>query len=686
MPRPKEQCTFNIECVFQMPRPKGWKRSLAARERRADQLAIGCRPYLSPPPPPDPKVTGTGRRHSATKQNWPVSAVTKRRHKLVIPPECPGKKFVFVIGHSHLRAIVDGFVRMPEGCLSFGFSSTPGGSANDLHRELMQIALPREPDLVLLLAPCNNLHLSPTITDAGTEFGLLLSYLVGRFQKVLVLDFPTRIAEDLEIQNLLRQEFRRVAAVWKTRYFPVAEHFPVDRLELWSDGTHLSDDHGMGIYVQLMWQACYMELETPAPAPKVSHPPTRPSTRRVQPMLVVTGPLPRTPPPPSEWTPAEQGRKKNQRGTPKSSPGGPKTSLVQPERIHSDQGANFESQLIKELLEMAGVQKSHTTPYHPMGNGIAERYNRTLGNMIRALPPNSKARWPQMLQTLTFCYNCTEHETTGFAPFYLMFGRIPRLPMDVVFQHVLHNNSVVDHCEFVARLRRDLAEAARIAQKHSRSEQVRQAENYNHKVKGSPLAVGDRVLLANRGERGKRKVADKRDSKIYEVLSVKPEINVYSIKDPDTQRVKVVHRNLLLPLSFLPVDDGDPSESDCPSLANAVIPDSEIPVEVQDSETKTINWLMQSNSVSDVNTVASQDSFSDVDPVEGQSVAADVEKDTNASFSQPRSSESGPAHTQEKSEQVVSDPVDTVVDMQPQPLCTRTGRKIQPPARNMFAG
>lgn len=43
-----------------------------------------------------------------------------------------------------------------------------------------------------------------------------------------------------------------------------------------------------------------------------------------------------------------------------------------PKRIHSDQGANFESRLIKELLEMAGVQKSHTTPYHPMGNGVVE--------------------------------------------------------------------------------------------------------------------------------------------------------------------------------------------------------------------------------------------------------------------------------------------------------------------------
>lgn len=141
-----------------------------------------------------------------------------------------------------------------------------------------------------------------------------------------------------------------------------------------------------------------------------------------------------------------------------------------PKRIHSDQGANFESQLIKELLEMAGIQKSHTTPYHPMGNGVVERYNRTLGNMIRALPPHSKARWPQMLRMLTFCYNCTEHKTTGFAPFFLMFGRIPRLPVDVVFQHVLPKDAVVDHHEFVSHLKRDLSEAACIARRNSRTE------------------------------------------------------------------------------------------------------------------------------------------------------------------------------------------------------------------------
>ena len=191
-----------------------------------------------------------------------------------------------------------------------------------------------------------------------------------------------------------------------------------------------------------------------------------------------------------------------------------------PKRIHSDQGANFKSRLLKELLEMAGVKKSHTTPDHPMGNGVTERFNRTLGNMLRTLPPTAKARWPQVLRTLTFCYNCTIHETTGFAPFYLMYGRVPRLPIDIMFQHVLQDDKVISHNEFVIRLKKDLSDASRIAQKHTLDEQACHARLYNRKAKGSPLAMGDRVLLANRGERGKRKLAEKWDSTPYDVVSV----------------------------------------------------------------------------------------------------------------------------------------------------------------------
>ncbi|KAJ8389524.1 hypothetical protein AAFF_G00119140 [Aldrovandia affinis] len=85
-----------------------------------------------------------------------------------------------------------------------------------------------------------------------------------------------------------------------------------------------------------------------------------------------------------------------------------------------------------------------------------------------------------------------------------MFGRIPRLPVDVMFKSVLHDPVVADFSSYSKTLLTYLSEAARIAQQHSTKEQEHQARQYNKKVKGVSLQVGDRVLLANKGERGKK--------------------------------------------------------------------------------------------------------------------------------------------------------------------------------------
>ena len=67
------------------------------------------------------------------------------------------------------------------------------------------------------------------------------------------------------------------------------------------------------------------------------------------------------------------------------------------------------------------IKLTHTTPYHPQGNGAVERFNRTLKAMISKL--NNVDKWDKSLQTLVKHYNSHVCDATGFSPFQLMFGR-----------------------------------------------------------------------------------------------------------------------------------------------------------------------------------------------------------------------------------------------------------------------
>ena len=128
-----------------------------------------------------------------------------------------------------------------------------------------------------------------------------------------------------------------------------------------------------------------------------------------------------------------------------------------PARIHSDQGRNFESSLIKELCSLAGVVKSRTTPYHPMGNGMVERFNQTLLNMLGTLEDHQKQDWKSYVAPLVHAYNVTRHDSTGFSPFFLMFVRHPRLAIDAHLGLQSSNESNVGSKEtYSSKLKRRL--------------------------------------------------------------------------------------------------------------------------------------------------------------------------------------------------------------------------------------
>ena len=100
-----------------------------------------------------------------------------------------------------------------------------------------------------------------------------------------------------------------------------------------------------------------------------------------------------------------------------------------PERIHTDRGAQFEGQLMKDLCKLWKVDKSKTTPYHPQGNGVVERGNKDLGNSLRSLLlERDDEDWDLVLPHLTRSLRGVPHSFTGETPNFLMFGRELTLP------------------------------------------------------------------------------------------------------------------------------------------------------------------------------------------------------------------------------------------------------------------
>ena len=226
-----------------------------------------------------------------------------------------------------------------------------------------------------------------------------------------------------------------------------------------------------------------------------------------------------------------------------------------PRRLHSDQGRNFESKLIAELCQMANIKKSRTTPYHPMGNGIAERFNSTLLNMLGTLDPKKKADWKSHVGSLVHAYNCTRHDTTGFSPYYLMFGRHPRIAVDLALGRHESSGPVTSR-DYINSLKEGLKKAYDLAESSVKRSQADQKDRYDRRIRGAVLELGDRVLLRNVGLQGTHKIADKWSQDVYVVVEQpNSDIPVYEVKpEIGSGRARILHRNLLLPIPCLPLE------------------------------------------------------------------------------------------------------------------------------------
>ena len=132
---------------------------------------------------------------------------------------------------------------------------------------------------------------------------------------------------------------------------------------------------------------------------------------------------------------------------------------------------------------------------------MIERYNQTLLNMIGTMKERQKSDWKTFVPSLTHAYNATMHESTRFSPFYLMFGRHPRLSIDA-FLGIGSSEEHKSHQDYVDLLKHRLQYAYEKADIEARKKGKKYKKCYDQEARTSLLMPVDRVLVQKRVFKG----------------------------------------------------------------------------------------------------------------------------------------------------------------------------------------
>ncbi|GFX83267.1 hypothetical protein TNCV_4988611 [Trichonephila clavipes] len=162
-----------------------------------------------------------------------------------------------------------------------------------------------------------------------------------------------------------------------------------------------------------------------------------------------------------------------------------------PRVIITDRGAVFRSRLVSSLVDLCNIDHRFTTAYHPQTNGLTERFNKTLADMLSMYVDVEQKNWDEILPFVTFAYNTAKQETTGFTPFYLLHGREAETTLDTMLPFCPNDFDDNNITKIAARAE----ESRQLARVHTLRAQDKDRRRYDSKHQMVSYAPGDLVWI-----------------------------------------------------------------------------------------------------------------------------------------------------------------------------------------------
>ena len=224
-----------------------------------------------------------------------------------------------------------------------------------------------------------------------------------------------------------------------------------------------------------------------------------------------------------------------------------------PMQLHSDQGANYQSALFREVCKLLKIEQTRTTPYHPQSDGQAEKFMSTLKSMITKMVESheSEGDWEEVLPFVIMAYNSSINETTKATPNSLLFGEDISLPIDLATERVPNeqrNTNSDQYAQFAMELENKLWEGHHRARDHTKSAMVHQKRGYHKNVSHKSIYQrGNLVWLNNpKNIKGKTPSLQNPWDGPYVVLKAMSDV-VFKIQKGPTSKPKIIHYNRLKP-------------------------------------------------------------------------------------------------------------------------------------------